>query len=111
MEVRAIYKYARIAPKKARDLVRQIQGKPVADALKITQFSERKATHLVGKTLRSAIANAENNTDLSVDNLIVKEAVIEEGPMFKRFWYGARGMYKPVKKRTSHVRIVLSEKA
>ena len=111
MEVKAKYKYARIAPKKARDLARSIQGKSVEEALKLTQFSERKAAGLIGKTLKSALANAENNTEMSVENLFVKEAVIDDGPRLKRFWTGARGMYKPVKKRMSHVQITLAERA
>ena len=111
MDVTATYKYARIPPKKARDLARQIQGKPVGEALNITNFSERKAAQLIGKTLKSAIANAENNAELDVDDLVVKLAVIEDGPRLKRFWSGARGMYKPVKHRCAHVRIILSDNA
>ena len=109
MEVCATTKYARISPSKARDLARSIQGQPVADALRMTEFNARKAAGLIGKTLKSAIANAENNANLSAEDLFVKEAVVEEGPMMRRYWYGARGMPKPVRKKMSHIRIVLSD--
>ena len=79
MEVKAVTKYVRIAPKKVRDLTREIQGKPVSEALNITEFSERKAAFHVGKTLKSAIANAEHNNGASVDDLVVKLAVVEDG--------------------------------
>ncbi len=110
MEVFAVTKYVRMSPSKARDLARAIQGRSVADALKITEFSERKAAREIGKTLKSAIANAENNASLSADNLVVKMAAIEEGPHMKRWWPRARGSASPILRRTSHVRIVLTDK-
>jgi large subunit ribosomal protein L22 len=109
MEVRAETRYARLAPRKARDLTRAIQGLPVAEALKVTQFSERKAAALIGKTLKSAIANAENNAKVSADDLFVREAVIGEGPALKRYWPRARGMVSRIRRRTSHIRITLSD--
>jgi large subunit ribosomal protein L22 len=109
MEVTAVTKFVRIAPRKARNLVRAIQGLPVPQALLIAEFSERKAARCIGKTLKSAVANAENNAHLSADTLRVKEAVIEEGPAFKRFWPRARGMVSPIRKRTSHIRITLTD--
>jgi len=108
MEVKAVYKYARISPLKMRDVAREIQGLPVNQALDILNFTPRKAAVLVGKTLRSAIANAENNFDLDPDTLVVKEAQINEGPRFKRFKPRARGGAAPIIKRTSHIRIVVS---
>ena len=110
MEVQAISKYVRISPTKARDIARAIQGLPVHRAVSITQQSDRKAARLIGKTLHSAIANAENNAGLSADEMMVKKAVVDAGPTMKRFTAGARGMYKPFKKRMSHITIVLSEK-
>ena len=109
MQVKAISRYVRISPRKARGIAVAIQGLQVADALRITDFSERKGAILIGKTLKSAIANAENNADLSADALWVKEAVVEPGPSLKRFWPRARGMVSPIRKRTSHIRIVLSD--
>jgi large subunit ribosomal protein L22 len=109
MEVRAVSKYVRLSPRKARDMARALQGLPVAEALKIAEFSERKAATLIGKTIRSAIANAENNAKLAADELRVKEAIIGEGPALKRFWPRARGMVSRIRKRTSHITIVLTD--
>ena len=109
MDVSAITKYARISPTKVRDLARKVQGMPVAEALKITDLSERKGALLLGKTLKSAIANAESNAKLSVDELRVKKAVVEEGPRLKRHWARSRGMVSPVLKRTCHIRVVLTD--
>lgn len=109
MEVKAITKYVRMSPMKARDLVRAIQGQPVSVALAMTMNSRRKAALQVGKTLKSAIANAENNNDLTVEDLVVKEAVVQDGPRLKRYWPRARGMVSPIQKRTCHVRITLTD--
>jgi len=111
MEVTSISKFVRISPTKVRDLARAIQGKRVADALKVTEFSERKGAFLLGKTLKSAVANAENNAGLSADKLVVRMAVVEEGPRIKRFMPRARGSASPILKRTSHLRIVLTDEA
>ena len=109
MEVQAITKHVRISPTKARDLARAIQGTPVTVALQISGASKRKAAFQISKTLKSAVANAENNAGLAADKLYVKEAVIEEGPTMKRWWPRARGMVSPIRKRTSHIRITLSD--
>ena len=74
MEVRSIYKYARISPFKVREVTREIQGLPVSAALDVLAFTPKKAAFLIGKTLKSAIANAENNANLKPDGLVVKEA-------------------------------------
>src|SRR6266496_3598799 len=84
MEVRSIYKYARISPFKVREVTREIQGLPVSAALDVLAFTPKKAAFLINKTLKSAIANAENNANLKADGLVVKEAVVGEGPTFKR---------------------------
>jgi large subunit ribosomal protein L22 len=109
MEVKAVTKYVRLSPRKARDMARAIQGLPVADAIKTVEFSERKAARQLEKTIRSAVANAENNAKLSADDLRVKEATIGDGPAMKRFWARSRGMVSRIRKRTSHVTIVLSD--
>ncbi len=85
MQVTSIYRFARISAFKAREVTREIQGRSASDALDLLTFSPKKAAALVKKTLRSAIANAENNAELKVDTLRVKEAVVGEGPTFKRF--------------------------
>ncbi len=109
MEVRAITKYVRMSPLKARDLARTIQGRPVESALHLLEHSERKAGKQLRKTLRSAIANAENNAELDVETLYVREAVIDEGPRMKRWRAGARGMFKPISRPMCHVKVVLSD--
>lgn len=109
MEVEAVSRYVRMSSSKALDLARAIQGRPAAEALRIVDFNARKAGVLLGKTLRSAIANAENNAGLSVDRLVVKRALVEQGPHLKRFWPRARGSASPILRRTSHIRIVLTE--
>lgn len=109
MEVRSIYKYARISPFKVREVTREIQGLPVSAALDILAFTPKKAAFLINKTLRSAIANAENNANLKADGLVVKEAVVGEGPTFKRMMTRARGSGSRILKRTSHIRIVLTD--
>ena len=109
MEVRSTYKYARISPFKAREVTREIQGLPVSAALDLLTFTPKKAAFLVGKTLKSAIANAENNANLKPDGLVVKEAIVGEGPTLKRIMARARGSASRIQKRTSHIRIVLSD--
>ena len=109
MEVRSIYKYARISPFKVREVTREIQGLPVSAALDILAFTPKKAAFLINKTLKSAIANAENNANLKADGLVVKEAVVGEGPTLKRMKPRARGSGSQILKRTSHIRIVLTD--
>lgn len=109
MDIVAETKYVRMSPTKARDIAREIQGKGVADALKVTDFNKCKAAKQIGKTLRSAIANAENNEDIGADLLKVKTAVVDKGPVMKRFWPRARGMVSPIKRKTSHIKIVVSD--
>lgn len=109
MEVRAIHKYARISPKKARDVAREIQGLPVSAALDTLAYTPKKAAFLIGKTLKSAVANAENNHDMVADTLMVKEAHVTDGPTSRRFKPRARGSAGAILKRTSHIYITLVE--
>tara|TARA_S200000501_G_C20710686_1_gene693843 strand:- start:330 stop:896 length:567 start_codon:yes stop_codon:yes gene_type:complete len=109
MLVRSTTKYARISPKKARHVVREIQGLPVSDALDALKYTPKKSAHLIFKTLESAIANAENNHELSADELIVKEAVVGDGPTLKRFKPRARGSAGAIRKRQSHIFITLTD--
>ena len=110
MQVQALTKFVRMSPKKVRQVAREIQGRDANEALELLNFIPRKSARLIRKTLASAVANAENNNNLSSHNLVVKTAVVEEAPTIKRFRAGARGMAKPIKKRNSHIRIILSEK-
>jgi large subunit ribosomal protein L22 len=109
MQVRSTYRFARISAFKAREVTREIQGLPASDALNLLRFVPKKAAGLVRKTLASAVANAENNNNLNVENLVVQEAVVGEGPTAKRFQPKARGSAGPILKRTSHIRIILTD--
>ncbi|MFM7749481.1 MAG: 50S ribosomal protein L22 [Opitutaceae bacterium] len=109
MEVQSLTRYARMSPKKVREVARTIQGRKAADAVEYLTLVPRKSARLIAKTLKSAIANAENNNNLSADSLIVKSAIIENGPVLKRFKAGARGTAMPRRKKMSHIRIVLTD--
>ena len=111
MDVKSTYKHARISPFKAREVAREIQGLPVSVALDILTFTPRKAAGMIGKTLKAAIADAENNFELDLETLTVKEATIGAGPMLKRFKPRARGSAAPIRKRTSHIYIILTDEA
>jgi large subunit ribosomal protein L22 len=108
MQVKAVYKYARMSPQKVREVVREIQGLPVAQALSILSYTPKKSALLVGKTLHSAIANAEHNNQLDGESLIVKSAVVDSAPTLKRIMPRARGSAAPIKKRSCHITIVVS---
>jgi large subunit ribosomal protein L22 len=109
MEVQALTRYAHMSPKKMREVSRLIQGRPAAAAVDWLALIPRKSARLIAKTLKSAIANAENNKNLSADALTVKLALVENGPVLKRFKAGAKGSAKPRVKRMAHIRIVLSD--
>lgn len=109
MEIQSISKNVRVSPTKVRDMARRMRGMPVEQALQMTTVSERKAGFYLGKTLKSAIANAENNADLAVETLRVKEARVDLGPRMKRFWPRARGMVSRIEKKMCHVKIVLTD--
>lgn len=111
MQVQARTKYARMSPKKVTEVARAIRGKNANAALELLKFIPRKSAALLAKTLQSAIANAENNHDLSGDALVVETATVEQGPALKRFKAAARGGVAKRKKRMSHIRIVLSDNA
>lgn len=109
MEVQALTRYARMSPKKMREVANTIQGRKAPEAVEYLTLIPRKSAQLIAKTLKSAIANAENNNNLSADSLTVKLAIIELGPVLKRFKAGARGTAMPRRKKMSHIRIVLSD--
>lgn len=109
-EARAIAKGLRIPPRKARLVIDLIRGKSVVEADKILANINKEAARLIRKVLTSAVANAENNLSLDKSKLIVKEAFVNEGQTLKRMKFGSRGHVDPIKKRTSHITIVVSEK-
>lgn len=110
MEVKAELRMTRISAFKCRDVARHIQGMPALGALELLQFYPQKAARLLGKTLKSALANAENNNSLDPANMVVKRALIGEGPTLHRFAARARGSADAIRKRTSHIKIILVER-
>lgn len=109
MEAKAIAKGLRIAPRKARLVIDLIRGKSVTEADIILSNLNKEATRLSKKVLTSAVANAENNLHLEKENLYVKEAYVNEGQPLKRMKFGSRGHVDPIKRRTSHITIVVSD--
>jgi len=109
MQVKAVARYARISPQKVRKMAGAIKGKPVEKALATVKFMPQKAAGIVEKVLQSAIANADQIADLDVDDLIVGNVIVDNGPMFKRFRARARGRGTRILKRTSHVTVILTE--
>ena len=110
MEARAQARFVRVTPMKARRVVDLIRGLPAAQAQAVLTFAPQAASEPVGKVLNSAIANATNNHDLDLDTLVVSEAYVDEGPTMKRFRPRAQGRAYRIRKRTSHITVVLSER-
>lgn len=107
MSVRSVLKYARISSQKTRQVTRAITGMPVSQALSVLDFTPKKAAFLVGKTLRSAIANAENNHEQDASEFIVESATATPGPSLSRILPRARGSASPIKKRMTHITVVI----
>ena len=107
MEARAQARFVRVTPMKARRVVDLIRGLPAADAQAVLRFAPQDASEPVGKVLDSAIANATNNHNLNPDSLVVSEAYVDEGPTMRRFRPRAQGRAYRIRKRTSHITVVL----
>ncbi|MFA6800723.1 MAG: 50S ribosomal protein L22 [Acholeplasmataceae bacterium] len=110
MEAQAIAKTVRIAPRKARLVADLVRGKNIKEAQAILMFTPRAASPIILKVLNSATANAENNLNLNVDDLFVKEIYVNEGVRLKRLLPRAKGQGDIIKKRTSHITVVVAEK-
>ncbi|WP_456272765.1 50S ribosomal protein L22 [Bacillus sp. AK031] len=110
MQAKAVAKTVRIAPRKVRLVVDLIRGKQVGEAVAILNLTPKAASPVVEKVLKSAIANAEHNYDMDVNNLVITDAFVNEGPTMKRFRPRAMGRASQINKRTSHITIVVSEK-
>jgi len=107
MEARATLRYGRVAPRKARYVADMVRGLPVGDALSTLKYSKRGAARMLEKLLKSAIANAEQTGGVNVDELFVRELTVDEGPTWRRWRPRAHGRATRIRKRTSHIRIVL----
>ena len=106
MEAKAISRYVRVSPRKARIVVDQIRGKSVVAAREILQFTNRAVAETVLKTLNSAVANAENQHHVDPESLVVKTCYVDEGPTFKRIRPRAKGSASRINKRTSHITVI-----
>ena len=107
MEAKAILRTARISPQKARLVADQVRGMQASRAYELLQFSDKKAAHMIGKVLWSAISNAENNLGADIDELKVSTIMVDEGPVLKRFMARAKGRGTRILKRTSHITVVV----
>ena len=110
MEAIAKHRFARISPQKARLVADQLRGKPVAQALEILNFSNKKAADLIKKVLESAIANAEHNEGADIDDLNVAKIFVDEGPIMKRIMPRAKGRADRILKRSSHITVVVADR-
>jgi large subunit ribosomal protein L22 len=110
MEVRAKLKFARIGPRKAQLVADLIRGKGSEEALSVLMFTKKSAAKTLSKLLKSAIANAGQNKTIDVDRLYVKKITVDQGPTMKRFMPRALGRATTIRKRSSHILIVLDEK-
>jgi large subunit ribosomal protein L22 len=105
---RAVLRHARLSPYKVREVLDLVRGKPVHEAEDILRFSDRDAAIVVGKVLRSAVANAENNDELDPEELYVSACFADEGTTIKRWRPRARGRATRIRKRTSHITVIVS---
>lgn len=110
MPGKAIGKYLRVPPRKAREVTELIRGLPVEEAEQVVRFSKRRGAKMVGKVLKSAVSNARQSRESETRRLVVAEAVVDEGPMLKRVMARARGVRNVIRRRSSHVRIVVEER-
>ncbi len=110
MQAKATARYVRMSPRKMRQVVDLIRNKDLGEALVILQFTPKMASLVIEKVVKSAAANAENNYDMDTDSLYVAECYVDQGPTMKRMMPRARGMADRIRKRTSHITVVLQER-
>ncbi len=110
METRAVAKYVRISPQKTRLIMDQIRGMKVEAALNLLSFAPQKGAFILKKLIDSAVANAEQNSHVDVDNLFIKSVFADQGPTLKRFRPRAMGRATSIRKRSSHLTVILDEK-
>ena len=109
MEAKAVAKYMRISPRKVRLIMDQIRGRKVEEALNRLSFAPQRGAFVLKKLINSAVANAEQNLNMYVDKLYIKRIFAEEGPTLKRFRARAMGRATRIRKRTSHLTVILDE--
>jgi large subunit ribosomal protein L22 len=109
MEARAVARYVKISPQKAGLIMDEVRGKKVDEALRVLSFSPKKGARLLKKLIDSAVANAEANKEIDVDTLFIKRLYADQGPVMKRFQPRAMGRATRIRKRTSHLTVILDE--
>lgn len=107
MEIKAESKYIRISPIKARIPANIVRGMLAVEAVEVLKYTNKKAANDIGKVIKSAIANAKHNNNLSADDLVVKDIQVTEGPRYKRFRPAAKGRYRPFVRRSCHIFVTL----
>ena len=110
MESKATAKFVRVSPRKTRLVARNVKGMPVEAAMNLLRFTPNQPAGVILGVVRSALANAEHNASMDVDALVVKEILVNEGPTWKRFMPRAQGRAYRIRKRTSHITVVVSSK-
>jgi len=110
MEVRAMARYIRVSPRKARLVCDAVRGKDVREAMAILRFLPQKSADIVAKVVKSATANAENNYDLDADTLYVKRIYADDAPQLKRGEFRARGRFNRIIKRNCHITVIVDER-
>ncbi|AHM55495.1 50S ribosomal protein L22 [Peptoclostridium acidaminophilum DSM 3953] len=110
MQAKAIAKFVRVSPRKATQVAGLVRGKKVNEALAILKYTPQKPAGILAKVIESAIANAENNHEMDKEKLYVAEIYANQGPTIKRFRPRAMGRATSIRKRTSHIGVVLKEK-
>jgi large subunit ribosomal protein L22 len=111
MQSKAVAKTVRIAPRKVRLILDLVRGKEVGEAISILKLTNKRSSPVVEKLVKSAVANAEHNYDMDIDNLYISEIFADEGPTMKRFRPRAQGRATKINKRTSHITVVVKEYA
>ena len=109
METRAVARFVRISPRKVRLVMDEVRGKKVGDALNMLTFAPQKGARLLRKLIGSAVSNAQHNSNLDPDSLVIKRVYADEGPALKRFIPRAQGRATQIRKRTSHLTVILDE--
>lgn len=109
MQARAVNRQVRISPKKVRPVMDLVRGKSVQCALSILEYLPHKAAREIAQTIKSAAANAENNFDMEPADLVVKTIFADEGPALKRFMPRARGSANRIRKRTTHITVIVDD--
>jgi len=110
MEIRAKARFVRISPQKIRLIMGQVRGKKVEEALNLLSFAPQRGAKILKKLLDSAVSNAQQNTDMDVDSLYIATVYADEGPTLKRWRPRAQGRASRIRKRTSHLTVILGEK-